>query len=217
VELKAQLVRATIEAIEAIRSVLPRARLVQPEPVIRIVANPAHPKTFRRVESDNLLQYQAWEMLTGRVWPSLGGREDYLDVVGVNFYPDNQFTPEGETVRRGDPRYTDFARLLLDVWTRYRRPTIVSETGSEGDERAPWLRYVSAQCLAAMREGCELHGLTLYPIVNHPGWADGRHCENGLWDYADERGDRPAYVPLLREIRRRADGLRRARDSALRC
>ncbi|MDP9033484.1 MAG: beta-glucosidase [Myxococcota bacterium] len=214
VELKVQLVRATIEAIEGIRSVFPSARFLQPEPVIHIVANPAHPKTWRRVESDSLLQYQAWDMLSGRVWPSLGGNESYLDIVGVNFYPDNQFTPEGETVRRGDLRYKAFSRMLLEVWDRYRRPMIVSETGSEGEDRAPWLRYVAAESEAALRLGCELHGITIYPIVNHPGWADARHCLNGLWDYANDAGEREADPALLNEILRQGGLLRDARQAA---
>ena len=79
---------------------------------------------------------------------------------------------------------------------------IISETGSEGAERAPWLHYVADECVEAMRAGCDLHGLTLYPIVNHPGWADERHCHNGLWDYADAAGEREAYEPLLDEVRR---------------
>jgi hypothetical protein len=38
--------------------------------------------------------------------------------------------------------------------------------------------------------------------VNHPGWVDDRHCYNGLWDYADEQGEREIYEPLEAEIRR---------------
>jgi hypothetical protein len=215
VELKVQLVRATIEAIEAIRRVLPSARFLQPEPVIRIVRSEDHPKTWARVESDNLLQYQAWDMLIGRVWPSLGGRPDYLDVIGVNYYSDNQFTPEGETVRPEDPRYTPFSQMLREVWRRYRRPMIVSETGAEGPARAPWLRYVAGECMRAMRSGCELHGLTLYPIVNHPGWVDGRRCENGLWSYADAAGHREADRALLSELQRWTAPLGEARDAVL--
>ena len=215
VELKAQLVRATIEAIEAIRDELPGARFLQPEPVIHIVPNPDHPKTWRRVESDELLQYQAFDMLTGRVWPALGGASKYLDVIGVNFYSDNQFMLDGTTIARGDARYRPFSRMLLDVAARYRRPMLVSETGAEGDARAPWLRYVANECLVAMRAGCELHGVTLYPIVNHPGWADGRACENGLWDRADASGARAAHEPLLAEMRRQAPRLAVERDAML--
>ena len=44
--------------------------------------------------------------------------------------------------------------------------------------------------------------MCLYPILNHPGWLDGRHCHNGLWDYADAHGHRDIYKPLARELRR---------------
>ncbi|NVB76762.1 MAG: beta-glucosidase [Kofleriaceae bacterium] len=215
VELKAQLVRATIEAIEAIRVVLPHARFLQPEPVIRIVRSESLPLTWARTESDNLLQYQTWEMLTGRVWPSLGGCPDLLDIIGVNFYSNNQFTPDGETVELGDPRFTPFSELLLDVWRRYRRPMIVSETGHEGAARAPWLRYVTSECIEAMRRGCQLHGVTLYPIVNHPGWLDDRRCENGLWDYPGPSGERAADAALLGELALSEASLHAARNQVL--
>ena len=44
-------------------------------------------------------------------------------------------------------------------------------------------------------------GLCLYPIVNHPGWDDDRHCTNGLWDYADEAGHREIFAPLAEELK----------------
>jgi hypothetical protein len=215
VELKVQFVRATIEAIEAIRAVSAGARFLQPEPAIHIVPALEHPKTWRRVESDNLLQFQAWDMLTGRVWPSLGGHPKYLDIVGVNYYPDNQFMLDGTTIFAGDLRYRPFSKMLLEIWSRYRRPMLVSETGTEGDARASWLKYVCGQCVRAMREGCELHGITLYPVLSHPGFVDERHCENGLWDYADRAGHRPAHRPLLEQMRRQRSALAAARAEAL--
>ena len=215
VELKAQFVRACIEAIEGIRAVAPSARFLQPEPVINIVSDLEKPKTWRRVESDNLLQYQAWAMLAGQQWPSLGGHPRYLDVLGVNFYPDNQFMLDGTTIGHDDVRYQPFSKMLLEVYERFRRPMIVSETGSEGDHRAPWLRYVATQCVAALRRGCELHGVTLYPVVSHPGWVDERHCHNGLWDYPDETGHRPIHEPLARELVRQRGPLMVARSQML--
>jgi hypothetical protein len=215
VELKVQLVRATIEAIEAIRAVIPGARFLQPEPAINIVADPNEPLTWRRIESDNLLQYQAWDMLTGAIWPALGGHPRYLDVIGVNFYSNNQFMLDGTTILRGDPRYRPFSDMLLDIWSRYRRPMIISETGAEGDQRASWLRLVCDECARAMERGCELHGITLYPVLNHPGWADDRRCENGLWDYADADGNRAIHAPLAEEIRRQAPRMLSARNAML--
>ena len=125
------------DPIEAIRSVLPSARFLQPEPVIQIVPVPGQHKTLAKVESDNLLQYQTWDMLIGKVWPRLGGHPKYLDIVGVNFYPDNQFMPDGTTIPLGHDAYKPFSAMLLEVQRRYGRPMIVSETGSEGAERAP--------------------------------------------------------------------------------
>jgi hypothetical protein len=214
-ELKVQFVLATIEAIEAIRDVLPKARFVHPEPVINIVPSPEFPKTWRRVECDNLLQYEALDMLAGQVWTRLGGHPKYLDIVGINYYPDNQFTVVGATLFRGQPGYEPFSQLLLKVWRRYRRPMLITETGAEGEERAPWLRYVSAECLSAMAQGCELHGLTLYPVLDHPGWLDDRHCPNGLWSYADGTGARATCVPLMHAMKESEDALLTARAALL--
>jgi hypothetical protein len=214
-ELKVQLVLATIAGIESIREVFPHARFVHAEPLINIVASPDQPRTWRKVECDNALQYEALDMLSGRVWPRLGGHPKYLDIVGVNYYPDNQFTLDGTTVAVGDARYVPLSRLLMETYSRYRRPMILAETGSEGDGRADWLRYVSAQCMEALERGCELHGVTLYPILDHAGWLDNRHCPNGLWGYADESGYRPLHEPLALELSRQEPLLHAARDRML--
>jgi beta-glucosidase/6-phospho-beta-glucosidase/beta-galactosidase len=215
VEMKVQLVRATIEAIEAIRDVLPHARFVQPEPIIHIHPAPEHPLTWRRVEADNLLQFQAWDMLVGKVFPTLGGHPRYLDVVGINYYPNNQFMLDGKTIWRDDERHRPLSDLLVNVHERYGRPMFISETGTEGDARAEWLRYVSNECISAMGRGVELHGITLYPVLNHPGWVDDRHCPNGLWDYADDRGERAIHAPLAEEIAAQTGPLTEARARLL--
>ena len=81
--------------------------------------------------------------------------------------------------------------------------------------RADWLSYVVGECEGAVQQGCELHGITLYPIVNHPGWEDDRRCENGLWDYADARGQRAIHEPLAREILRHTPRLAAAKKAML--
>ncbi len=216
VELKAQLVRAAIEAIEAVRLVLPGARFLQPEPIVHIVPADEHPKTWDRVASENLVQFQAWDMLTGRIWPSLGGHPRYLDIVGVSYYPDSQFMLDGTTIRRGDKRYRPLSNMLLEVGERYGRPMIVAETGSEGDQGAAWLRYVSGQCAAALALGCELHAVTLYPIVEHPEAVDDWRRHAGLWDHADDEGHREADPDLLAELLTSMPILEAARASMLR-
>src|SRR5690606_19368728 len=87
-ELKRQLVLASIAAIEAIRHVDPRARFVAVDPVINVV--PKNARQRRRAENARLAQYHAWDMLAGHLMPELGGKPEHLDIVGINFYSHNQ-------------------------------------------------------------------------------------------------------------------------------
>ena len=87
-ELKCQLIRASLAAIEAIRLVEPAARFVQAEPLINIVS----PNEAGHAEAlgYNQAQYQAWDMLSGKLCPELGGSAESLDIIGINYYPHNQ-------------------------------------------------------------------------------------------------------------------------------
>ncbi len=214
-ELKTQLVRASIAAMQEIRSVFPDARFLQPEPLIHVVPDSDDEEACARAEAFRLSQFEAWDMLCGRAWPALGGRPEYLDIVGVNFYSQNQFTYSRSTVFRGDARFRPFADMLYEVYQRYDRPMVISETGHEDEARADWLRYVAEQSVAALEAGCPLHAITLYPILNHPGWLDDRHCHNGLWDYADDAGMRAIHEPLARELLLQRPHLERAREPML--
>ena len=204
-ELKCQLVRATIAAIEAVRDVNPATRIVIHEPAFHVVVEPDHPEDAAEAEATRLLQFQGCDLLTGRLWPQLGGRADYLDLLGVNYYPWNQWTfgtPSyaGRLIPASDPRYKGLGAILEEWQRRYGRPTYVGETGCEGDGRAAWLRTVCDEVAMARDRGIALEGICLYPIVSFPGWDDDRHCENGLWDYADDEGRRAAHGPLAAEL-----------------
>jgi hypothetical protein len=211
VELKAQLVRATVETIKAIWSQHPQARFVQIDPIIHVVASPRRPEEQPEAEAYRLTQFQAWDMLAGRLWPELGGREEFLDIIGVNFYPHNQwfynlkgFRRVGKfmPIRRSTSFYRPFREMLVEMHARYHRPMFVAETGAEDRRRAGWLRYVCEETEAAILANAPVHGICLYPILNHPGWMDDRHCHNALWDYPDEEGNREIYAPLAAELRR---------------
>jgi hypothetical protein len=54
--------------------------------------------------------------------------------------------------------------------------------------------------IEALRGGVPVEGICLYPIVNYPGWDDGRRFQTGLWDYCDGSGYRETYQPLLDEF-----------------
>lgn len=199
--IKRQLVRAAVMAIDAVRSIAPGARTVMSEPATHIIARLEEPQLAAAAESYRTAQYEAFDMVSGRVEPELGGRDDCLDIIGINYYPHNQwFYPDREMIPLGDQLYRPLADILQEIYERYRRPMFVSETGTEGDVRVPWIRYVAAQCAEAKHRGVDLNGVCLYPILNHPGWEDERHCHNGLWDYCDDTGERAVYEPLRDEL-----------------
>jgi len=198
-ELKRQLVKATIAAIRAMWAVNPRVQLVQTEPLINIVAAPNRPQDVEPAHASREAQYAALDMLSGRTHPELGGRDEYLGVIGLNYYVHNQWVypgGHGTLIEPSHSRYRPVWQMLREVHDRYRRPIFIGETGIEDEARPAWLRYISGEVRRAIREGVPVQGLCLYPIVNHPGWDDDRHCYNGLWDYADAAGERDMYEPL---------------------
>jgi hypothetical protein len=215
--MKRQLVSASIAASRAVRAVLPGTRLIHTDPVIHVAARPDRPQDRAAAAAHEAAQFHAWDAIAGRVWPELGGAPELLDVLGVNYYVHNQwYYPggHGSMISPSSPEYRPLHTLLLAPWERYHRPMFIAETGIEDEARPAWLEYVAHEARVARRLGAQLQGVCLYPIVNHPGWDDDRHCHNGLWDYANERGEREAYAPLLEEIRRQQDRMRRPADPA---
>lgn len=204
-EMKRQLVRATIEAIAAMRAVNPAIRLFQIDPMINVIAKESCPQDAAAAESYRQSQFEAWDMIAGRAQPELGGQEDFLDVIGVNYYIHNQWTfpgGHGSMIVPSNPRYRHVREMLAEIYARYRRPIFIAETGIEDETRSTWLRYMANEAAAALSAGVPVEGLCLYPIVNHPGWDDDRHCYNAMFDYPDPEGRREVYQPLADEILR---------------
>ena len=199
-ELKVQLTRAALAAMAAVRAVDPEARFVHADPVLNIIPDPHRLHEAWGAQGHAQAQYQGWDMLAGMSWPQLGGSPEALDIVGVNFYSNNQWIHGGPTIEPGAPLFRPFRSILAEVYARYGRPIFVAETGCEGDARPDWLRYVAAEVRAAIRLGVPVEGICLYPILNHPGWDDGRDCPNGLLEHSPEPAGRVAYAPLAQAI-----------------
>jgi hypothetical protein len=71
------------------------------------------------------------------------------------------------------------------------------------DARPEWLGYVGAEVRAARAAGVPVEGICLYPVLNHLGWDDDRHCQNGLLDFPhDAAGRRGVVAPLADELAR---------------
>jgi hypothetical protein len=144
--------------------------------------------------------FEVWDWIAGRGRPELGGRPDYLDIVGVNYYAHNQWVDGGTWIEVDHPRFRPVHRILADIHARYRRPLVITETGIEADERARWLRFIGAEVAQARALGVPIEGVCLYPVTDYPGWLDDRPCPTGLLGYASDDGTRPVYGPLADEL-----------------
>lgn len=201
-ELKRQLVRAFIAAVEAIRSIDPAARILLAEPLINVVGNPDIPGDVEGAHAYGEAQYQAHDMIAGRLAPELGGRLEYLDLIGANFYPHNQWYRNGNTIPLGHHSYRCLHEMLHEVHERYGKPLLISETGAEGGARPYWLHHVAAEVMHAMRNGVPIEGICLYPVLDYHGWDNDRVCRVGLLSMPDDKNTRAPYRPLLDELRR---------------
>jgi beta-glucosidase/6-phospho-beta-glucosidase/beta-galactosidase len=201
-ELKRQLVRAYLASVDAVRSVDRRARFIVSEPLIQVAGNPDTPGEPAAAEAYRLSQFQAHDMLVGREEPQLGGRPECLDIVGVNFYPHNQWYLNGSTIPLGHHAYRPFHEMLSEVSERYQRPLLISETGAEGSSRPYWLHHVCAEVLQTIQRGTPIEGLCIYPILDYHGWDNDRLCHVGLFSMPGIDGRRAVHAPLAEELKR---------------
>jgi beta-glucosidase/6-phospho-beta-glucosidase/beta-galactosidase len=201
-DLKRQLVRASIAAIDAIRTVDPRARFITAEPLINLVCGSPVPEHIQASETYRLSQFEALDMLKGTLEPELGGSPEFIDIVGVNYYPDNQWYHCGPTIPMGHHAYRPLSDMLAEVHERYQRPIVIAETGAEGSGRAAWLHYVCSEVRFAREDGVPIEGVCLYPILDYPGWDNDRTCWVGLMSDADDEGRRTVCPRFAAELRR---------------
>ena len=188
-EVKYGLMRAYIEGAHALREADPGIRLLTTEPLVNIVPpRQPTPRQRREAQDGHRNQFQATDMLSGRLCPELGGHAGLLDIVGFNYYYDNQWqngTPDklGWRDEVPDPRWRPLRELLNDAYRRYGRPFALTETSHPGTDRPEWLRMIGHECAAVLRAGLPLWGICLYPIIDRPDWdyPDQWH-HPGLWD-----------------------------------
>jgi len=185
-ELKIQLVRAAIAGINAIRAVIPDARIINVDPICRMVPSQDQPELAAEVEEyNNQVVFECWDMMSGRVHPELGGSREHLDIVGINYYWTNQWEvgrPE-LPLPDSDPRAVPLRDLIRRVWERYGGELLITETAHVDEKRAGWIHYVAGEAEALLEEGIPLRGICLYPILGMPEWHEPhRWTLMGLWD-----------------------------------
>ena len=143
-----------------------RARFVQAEPIIHIVADRDAPEAIPDAERHTASQFEAWDMIAGVRNPELGGSPEFLDVLGVNYYWNNQWIHEGSHTPMGHLEHRALHSMLYELWQRYQRPIIITETGAEAVSAIGWLGYVGAEVRQARRMGAVILGVCLYPVMD---------------------------------------------------
>ena len=203
-ELKYALVRASIAGINAIWSVIPDAEIVNVDPVCHVV--PARPEDTDAAENFNhSVVFQSLDMLSGRLAPELGGSERHLGTIGINYYWNNQWVLEGETLPENDPHRIPLREIVRRVYDRYNTNLLLSETAHIGDARANWLSGVTNEIISLLEEDIPIHGICLYPVLSMPEWhTQDEWTHMGLWDlHPSESGELerhlhvPAYDALM--------------------
>jgi hypothetical protein len=206
-ELKVALARAALRGIAAIRDACPGARIVNVDPICRVVPGSDAPEAVehaRRFNEEWVFQF--WDMVSGRMMPELGGTPGSLDILGLNYYWTNQWElgREGVPLADDDPRRVPLAQLVRTTWRRYGAEVVITETSALGEARAPWIHELSVMAEQLLDAGVQLGGICLYPILGMPEWhARDRWTRMGLWDLEHDQDvlQRKACAPMLEALR----------------
>ena len=199
---KRRLVRTAVTAARAIKQHYPETTIIWAEPLIHIAPHDRRRRTVRAAEQNLQGMYEAYDWILGLTEPELGGDPSLADVIGLNFYPHNQWYFQGPTVPMGHHEYRPLADMLVEFASRYGKPIFIAETGAEGSGRPAWLHYVCDEVREAQRRGTQVEGICLYPITAYPGWDNSRHAETGLFSSITSDGSRHVYEPLNEELQR---------------
>ncbi|NDP28007.1 MAG: hypothetical protein GZ087_11360 [Flavobacterium sp.] len=194
-DIKYHLCKAAILGIKMLKNKDPNCTIILVEPLIKIHVS----ELQKEVQEINEDQFQAMDIIAGRICPELGGSENLLEILGFNYYWDCQWEVNGEPLDWPDlqQKRVPFSALLKMAYERYKKPMFVSETGHFGTGRAQWLEEIMAECILAKNNGVDLQGICIYPVTDRPDWDDlTRYSNCGLWDL-DEISNR---IPNLRYI-----------------
>jgi hypothetical protein len=188
-EVKYALMRAYIEGIVAMREVDPTVRIMTTEPLIQVLPPlDATADEMLAAEAAHEIQYQAVDILSGKMCPELGGSPDFLDILGFNYYYNNHWiTTTHEFLKwidePRDHRWRPFSSLITEAYQRYNRPVVLSETSHPKEDRPKWMNYIADEITTVLQNDIPFWGVCLYPIIDRPDWDDLiTWHQAGLWD-----------------------------------
>ena len=186
---KYALMKAYIQGIYAMKAVNPDICILTTEPLVNIV-----PPLFATDDEIELAakmhieQYQSLDILTGSICPELGGSPELIDILGFNFYYNNQwvlgftdFLPWLNEIE--DPRWRPFSDLIHEAYNRYDKPIILTETSHPGEDRPLWIKFITDESIKILHKNIPFWGICLYPIIDRPDWDNLNYWHHsGLWD-----------------------------------
>lgn len=209
-EVKYSLMRAYIQGVEAIKHADPSALILTSEPLTNMVPPlNATPEQTAEAAMKHEHQYQVTDILTGKICPELNGRPEYIDMIGLNYYYNNQWvcnTFEFLCWRKDPPdeRWRPLHQLIAEVYERYEKPIVITETSHPKEDRPQWVDLIAKECAAVINHNIPLWGVCIYPIIDRPDWDNlVTWHHSGLWDIENpETLERILYMPMAAALLR---------------
>jgi len=199
--------KAYIEGVKAIKEVDANVLFLTSEPLVNMVPPlNATAEQIAKAAVQHEHQFQVTDILCGRMCPELGGRPEYVDMIGVNYYYNNQWVYDSFNflIWKGNPpdiRWKRLASLVSEVYNRYKKPVVITETSHPKEDRPLWINMIGEECAALMKANIPLHGICIYPIIDRPDWDDlTTWHHSGLWDINDNSLKRILYQPMARAL-----------------
>ena len=202
-DIKYHLCKAAIAGIEVIRQTDPDAIVILVEPLVKVHAGDDEISP-ERLQELNDIQYQAMDIISGTMCPELGGSPELYDMVGFNYYFNNQWDHFNQILpwTAAEDRVTPLSKLLNEGYQRYKKPVILSETGHFREDRPRWMEEVTLECDRAISLGVDLRGICIYPVLDRPDWDNLQFYSNcGLWDL-DEFKNRIPHDPVINSVKK---------------
>ncbi len=209
-QVKYALMRAYIEGVAAMREEDPSIKILTTEPLINAVPElNASPERIEQALMWHNFQYQTVDILSGCLSPELGGKPEYVDIIGLNFYYLNQWEidvwkPLTWKDSPLDPRWMPLRDLYTEVYDRYQKPIVLTETSHPKEDRPQWMNMIAEETAAAIEQGIPLYGICIYPIIDRPDWDDLTKWHNaGLWDavlHENAPPERVLYEPYAEAL-----------------
>lgn len=208
--------KAVIAAINVIKLIDNNVRFINSDPIMyRLPKKPTTPLKEEYAAYFRKTCFQTWDMISGLLFPELGGSLEHLDIVGINYYIQNQeyicdvkkegdsFFPTHQTIPFKSKNRAPFYNLYLLAYLRYQRPLMISETGSFGELRYGWWKTILKEIHKILENKLPMLGVCAYPIIDRFDWTTGLRTNSGFWDFLenDDRLLRHPHPQIIKIVR----------------